>query len=492
MPKTTSGPKAIANSWKKKGLQQVSVEAHGNASETPALLLTQLKFYCQICQKQCRDANGFKCHLSSQTHRRAASVFSESSGTFVEDWSKKFEGGFVTLMRRRYGTREVRANRIYNEYIQDRHHVHMNATMWESLSVFVKYLGREGIARVREDEQGWFVAWVDTSQDAARRAADKAKALAKEKRAEVAATAELANIAAAAAAAGGGGGTAAGATGLDRDAVSQGPVAVMLAASSSTAPSRVSQSSHTPAPVAAAAFALEEEEEEAGGEGAGTVEGERGDSSAPQAAAAAGSATAQQRSSRWGGAPASGARDAAPAPGDVWAQVLAQDGGPSGHTHAAHTAHAAPTAATATATPSTGGSSSSWLMRGIIVKVLSRDVGGGEFYRSKGTVVATPPGRDGHPTAKLRIVRKDGSKVAITLPQSQVETVVPKPGGAVAVVTGPHAGALAFLEELHTNDFSASLRQAGSTRLLPHIPYEAFSKWDAAWAASHGVKPAHS
>ena len=47
MPKAERGtPKDIANRMKAKGLQK-------------------LKFYCQMCQKQCRDANGFKCHLTS-------------------------------------------------------------------------------------------------------------------------------------------------------------------------------------------------------------------------------------------------------------------------------------------------------------------------------------------------------------------------------------------------------------------------------------------
>jgi len=50
MPKAEKGSaKAIANSWKSKGL-------------------TKLKFYCPICQKGCRDANGFKCHSESESH----------------------------------------------------------------------------------------------------------------------------------------------------------------------------------------------------------------------------------------------------------------------------------------------------------------------------------------------------------------------------------------------------------------------------------------
>ena len=55
---------------------------------------------------------------------------------------------------------------MYQEYIQDRHHVHMNATRWVSLSEFVKFLGRAGIAKVEGSELGWFISWVDNSSTA--------------------------------------------------------------------------------------------------------------------------------------------------------------------------------------------------------------------------------------------------------------------------------------------------------------------------------------
>lgn len=61
----------------------------------------------------------------------------------------------------------MNANKVYQEYIQERHHLHMNATRWVSLSEFVKHLGREGIAKVEEitDEGqfGWYVSWIDNS-----------------------------------------------------------------------------------------------------------------------------------------------------------------------------------------------------------------------------------------------------------------------------------------------------------------------------------------
>lgn len=66
----------------------------------------------------------------------------------------------------RFGTKRVHANRVYQEYIQDKHHLHMNATRWVTLSEFVKHLGRTGVARVDETEKGWFIAWIDNSPKA--------------------------------------------------------------------------------------------------------------------------------------------------------------------------------------------------------------------------------------------------------------------------------------------------------------------------------------
>lgn len=45
----------------------------------------------------------------------------------------------------------------------------MNATKWPSLTEFAKYLGREGICRVEDDDKGLHIAWVDNSPEALRR-----------------------------------------------------------------------------------------------------------------------------------------------------------------------------------------------------------------------------------------------------------------------------------------------------------------------------------
>ena len=49
---------------------------------------------------------------------------------------------------------------VYNEYINDRHHIHMNSTNFLTLTDFVKHLGREGICRVDETPKGWFISLI--------------------------------------------------------------------------------------------------------------------------------------------------------------------------------------------------------------------------------------------------------------------------------------------------------------------------------------------
>eukprot|EP01147_Barroeca_monosierra_P000210 gene210-3595_t len=131
-------PKAIANRIKSKGLQK-------------------LRWYCEMCQKQCRDENGFKCHIMSESHQRQLLLVAENQSTFVDSFSDQFLNNFLTLLRRR----RVMATVVYNEYIADKQHIHMNATKWRTLTEFVKYLGREGHCLVDETPKGWFIQWID-------------------------------------------------------------------------------------------------------------------------------------------------------------------------------------------------------------------------------------------------------------------------------------------------------------------------------------------
>ncbi|XP_056311491.1 DNA/RNA-binding protein KIN17 [Danio aesculapii] len=143
-------PKAIANRIKAKGLQK-------------------LRWYCQMCQKQCRDENGFKCHCMSESHQRQLLLASENPNQFLSYFSDEFKTDFLELLRRRFGTKRVHNNIVYNEYISHREHVHMNATQWETLTDFTKWLGREGFCKVDETPKGWYVQYIDRDPETIRR-----------------------------------------------------------------------------------------------------------------------------------------------------------------------------------------------------------------------------------------------------------------------------------------------------------------------------------
>ena len=57
---------------------------------------------------------------------------------------REFLDDYLELLKRRFGKKRVHCNIVYQEYIAFREHVHMNSTQWETLTEFVKWLGREG------------------------------------------------------------------------------------------------------------------------------------------------------------------------------------------------------------------------------------------------------------------------------------------------------------------------------------------------------------
>lgn len=159
MPRAEVGStKYIANQMKSKGLQR-------------------LRWYCQACSRQMRDENGFKCHVASESHVRQMQVIGEDPRKAINDFSNQFLKDFIQLLRTGHGEKKVNVNHFYQEYISNKQHIHMNATKWSSLTEFSKYLGREGICRVDEDEKnegrsgasGLMISWIDNSPEALRR-----------------------------------------------------------------------------------------------------------------------------------------------------------------------------------------------------------------------------------------------------------------------------------------------------------------------------------
>ena len=147
MPKSEKGSvKDIAKRIKAKGLQK-------------------LKFYCQMCEKQCRDANGFKCHIQSESHLRQMKLFSENASGIMDQYSREFEKIFLDTLRMLHGTVQVNANQVYQQVIRDKQHIHMNATIWATLKDFCQYLGKTGKCRVEETERGWYITYINRDVD---------------------------------------------------------------------------------------------------------------------------------------------------------------------------------------------------------------------------------------------------------------------------------------------------------------------------------------
>eukprot|EP00536_Pseudo-nitzschia_multiseries_P015736 jgi/Psemu1/218968/e_gw1.942.22.1 len=172
MPKAEKGSvKDIANRMKARGLQK-------------------LRFYCQMCEKQCRDANGFKCHIQSESHMRQMKIFSDNAGGFLERYSKEFETGFLTTLKMRHGTKKVNANNVYQEVIADKEHIHMNATHWTTLTEFVQYLGKSGKCVVEENHSdgtgGWYVSYIERDSGILARRASQQQREAADQKAEAA------------------------------------------------------------------------------------------------------------------------------------------------------------------------------------------------------------------------------------------------------------------------------------------------------------------
>ncbi|PLB44964.1 hypothetical protein P170DRAFT_513067 [Aspergillus steynii IBT 23096] len=151
MPRAAAGStKALSNKMKAKGLGR-------------------LRWYCQLCERQMRDENGFKCHVQSESHVRQALIVGEDPKKYIEDYSKEFMKNFLDLLRTTHGEKKVHVNQFYQQVIADKEHIHMNSTKWTSLSQFTAFLGREGLVRVEETEKGLFVSYIDRSPETMKR-----------------------------------------------------------------------------------------------------------------------------------------------------------------------------------------------------------------------------------------------------------------------------------------------------------------------------------
>ncbi|KAG7349741.1 Kin17 curved DNA-binding domain containing protein [Nitzschia inconspicua] len=427
MPKAEKGSvKDIANRMKAKGLQK-------------------LKFYCQMCQKQCRDANGFKCHLTSENHLRQMKIFSDNAGGILDKYSKEFEQSYLATLRMRHGTKQVNANNVYQELIADKQHIHMNATHWTTLTEFVQYLGKTGKCVVEENERGWFVTYIqrDASilarQEAHQRreAADRAAEEAQAQRME------LQRVEAAKAMDRIGATVNVEATTIERQDDDH-PIKVSLGTTSTSGPKGPKTGTKGSSRVLVEGFGDAEDEE-----GEETVEDAKGSSSKgipllrglPPSTSYVPISTTKKRS-----------RD------DTVNENKAKK----------------------TKKKDPYARKDYWLYEGIVVRVITKNLADGKYFRRKAIVDRLV---DKY-TAEVEVLNSnpgahDGGDV-LRLDQHDLETVIPKQDDRkqkVRILNGKYRGSKAKIEYLDKKNYQADLRLSGEDgKCLKNVLFEDFSQ----------------
>lgn len=356
--------------------------------------LKKIRFYCQLCQKQCSDENGFKNHMASENHLRQMQIFSQNSSSIIDDFSKEFRDGYMQILSQRHGKVKIDANKVYQEYIANKHHVHMNSTIWTTFAEFVKMLGRESYCRVEETAHGFDIEYIDRDPKALARAEEDKKRKRVDIDEEERRNRQIAAQVAAAASLGGRYLKDIQEEDLalkrDRNGEDEGKVTLSMAA-----PVPIGTKKKRPNPIVAA---FKEDDSAATGiKDSGNHSKKLSNTSQISSLMHEEANKKQER--------------------------LAADEKRQRREN--------------------------WLHVGIQVKVMNEALGEGKFYKRKGAIVAVI-----NDFAADIVV--DGSKVR--LDQQDLETVIPKVGGTVLIVNGRCRGARATLEELKVESFCCSVK----------------------------------
>lgn len=131
-------------------------------------ILSKVKYFCQMCEKQCRDANGFKCHMASESHRRQMALFLENPSKYIDEFSAQFEDQFSGLLDEMNAGEWLVANEVYSAIVRVPDHVHLNATKWTSFTEFLEYLSSKALIEMRTDaarNSGFEIRKLDPDRD---------------------------------------------------------------------------------------------------------------------------------------------------------------------------------------------------------------------------------------------------------------------------------------------------------------------------------------
>jgi DNA/RNA-binding protein KIN17 len=415
--------------------------------------LQKLKFYCQMCQKQCRDANGFKCHLTSDSHLQQMKIFSSHAKSFMDQYSREFEKIFIDTLRMRHTTCKVAANVVYQEVIHDRSHIHMNSTIWATLTDFVKYLGKTGQCVVEETERGWYISYIERNTSKLLEAELTQRRLEAEQAAEVFAQERIEQQRIAAAMALERAQSAAGAgvhhsepTKLERDATTDSANVIHMALNTKK-PSLKQKA----IPTGKSAFDEDNDDDDKG----------------PQQSV---SAVCHPQNVDL-------VNDNLPNKDRNRHDALKQPTQPERR----------PTSEKSTAQETNMDHKdvdTPWLYPNIVVRIINETLGDGRYFRRKGVVVKVV----NQFTAQVRVQKDDDDHIQhdlLQLDQEDLETVVPKRvNEIVCIVRGKYRGAYGTVLELDKNKFHARIelqltnQDDGrvTTKVLSRVDYDDFSK----------------
>lgn len=395
--------------------------------------LGRLRWYCQMCEKQCRDENGFKNHAQSNGHQRQLSLFSENPHEYIGRFSESFQTEFLLVLRRRYGTSMVSANTVYQEYIKDRDHLHMTATRWTTLSDFVKEMGRSGLCRVEDREDGWWMSFVDRSaaeKDRKARDIDRMR-VAEEERAE--------NM-----------------------------LKKQLEMAKQLRERRVDMESPSPQKEVhvdrhvSVEMAMHEKRRKTLAVGEGNAL-----AAAPivRQKNASGQLT-KRKPSRFGKAPKLSALEEIMRAGQK--EIQQTKGGatprPSGTQNDA--IGSSPVEAKRA---DKADYEKPWIVEGILVKMINTAVGNGTFTGKKGRIIEVIDNYG----AQVKMI---DSKVLLEVDQDDLQTVIPKPGGEVLLLRDPYRGKKAVVKSINIESFSVTAILAETGEEIRNIEYEAVSR----------------
>jgi DNA/RNA-binding protein KIN17 len=395
--------------------------------------LGKLKFYCQMCQKQCRDDNGFKMHCETEAHMRKMLQLGTNQGRFLDHFSKQFHDGMMDIIGRRFRNTRVLANVAYNEYIKDPHHAHMTATKWVTLGTYMKYLAEQGLVTLEDTPKGLFCRYVDRDPEAVKRQ----RKLLRSEGAE--ATEEEA---------------------LLRDLDKRSRVVRRL----DEQVQQQQQTAQNEGIVASGPVAFSLQSGTARGKDSASRKRDIFEAGAPSDAGGKseigedGSERSLKRRRRWDDAPT-----AAPAAG----------GGAVPKSSKRKTSALEEMRAAEEARKDSERRQENWVAPGIVVKYVDDQLAGGRFFNQKGEILKLVG--DDEFVAVVKMIEL-GSVLQVD--QEMLETVIPALGGPVRVVNGAYRGEDATLVRVNKESFSATLRLETGPHIGDEVDveYEDFSK----------------